>query len=402
MYQQQVIVNQDRRSSSSSSSTSSSSSSKANTYSSINNNSVNNPSSISINVNQIEASMSYGGSSSNSSAGVAFAMMPTTRNDGNSGSPDAYTNNDYEQIFLEYLINEENVRDRLMNRNRVFVYDEAKLRAAAAAVISQQTTNNSHGSSDRKRRKTCSSEERVLLNRERNREHAQKTRQRKKVYIAKLKELIVTLTQQITIIKHEFSARGFKINSIQESRKKALYNFMDYRCNGNVNINDWNDIVTNNITVILPITPYRYYPQQEVLKTEKYRRYLSGLDALINDIHSTEIMMSSFLEGTLQWRCSFGYMFKFVTSKVSLMEALCGESTVTAKFSETLSFARETNVPPLTYHGFVTCRFNSQNKIIFAELNFDSMGYYAQLQVVLSPSPLLPLVLFNMLSMMIY
>jgi hypothetical protein len=301
----------------------------------------------------------------------------------NAVTDDHNTTVDYEQIFLEYLINEENVRDRLMNRNKVFVYDEAKLRAAAALVIASQMNGASHGSSERKRRKTCSNEERLLLNRERNREHAQKTRQRKKVYIVKLKELIVTLTQQMTIIKHEFSARGIKINSIQDSRKQALFNFMDYRCKGISNHHDWDEVVTSNVTLILPVTPYRYYPPHELSKTEKFRRVISGRDALINDVRSIELMMSSFLEGTLQWRCSFGYMFKFVAAKVNLIEVLCGESTTTAKFSETLTFARETNILPITYHGFISCRFNAQNKIMFAELNFDTMGYYAQLQVLL-------------------
>ena len=309
--------------------------------------------------------------------------IPISTNTNVNTVADDHNTVDYEQIFLEYLINEENVRDRLMNRSKVFVYDEAKLRAAAALVIASQMNGASHDSSERKRRKTCSNEERVLLNRERNREHAQKTRQRKKVYIVKLKELIVTLTQQMTIIKHEFSARGFKINSIQESRKQTLFNFMDYRCKGISNHHDWDRVVTSNITLILPVTPYRYYPPHELSKTEKFRRVISGREALINDVRSIELMMSSFLEGTLQWRCSFGYMFKFVSAKISLAEVLCGESTVTAKFYETLTFAKETNILPITYHGFISCRFNAQNKIIFAELNFDTMGYYAQLQVII-------------------
>ena len=284
-----------------------------------------------------------------------------------------------EYIFLEYLINEENVRDHLMNRSKVFVYDEAKLRAAAAQVIAQKNSDNSQASSERKRRKACSAEERAMLNRERNRDHAQKTRQRKKVYITKLKELIVTLNQQSVMIKNEFSARGFKINAIHNARKQALHSFIDYRCRGIVSVNDWDKVVTSNIIFTLPVTPYRFYPPHELSKTEKFRRIVTGRDALINDVRSIQVMYGSLLEGTQLWRTSVN-MTSFTKVTFNLLEVVCGESTLTCKFSETITFPRQFMTVPITSESCITCRFNSENKIIFAELIFDSMGMYAQLQ----------------------
>lgn len=77
------------------------------------------------------------------------------------------------------------------------------LREAAAFEVSlsnqskeiQEPVGDEEDENPSKKAKVLSSEERAQINREKNREHARKTRQRKKIFVAKLKEMVDTMTQ---------------------------------------------------------------------------------------------------------------------------------------------------------------------------------------------------------------
>lgn len=68
----------------------------------------------------------------------------------------------------------------------------------------------------------------------------------------------------------------------------------------------WESIMEENVSVTLPITPYRYFQKNEVRGNN---RILIGIDSVIADTSSLIIMMESIGQGTPAWRDA---MLRFV------------------------------------------------------------------------------------------
>lgn len=128
----------------------------------------------------------------------------------------------YSTILLLFII----VVYFIINTNFT-VKIEKMLREAAAFEVSlaNQSTleNDEHHDEDgeqkndneignqNKKPKLLSSEEKSLLNKEKNREHARNTRRRKKIFVSKLKELVDLLTQQKIAEKKDRITLGKRI-----------------------------------------------------------------------------------------------------------------------------------------------------------------------------------------------
>lgn len=86
-----------------------------------------------------------------------------------------------------------------------------------------QTTEQINGDPEQeiqtKKPKYLSIEEKSQLNREKNREHARNTRKRKKIFVAKLKELVDLLTQQKAAEKKD------RINLGKRIAETVTYNY---------------------------------------------------------------------------------------------------------------------------------------------------------------------------------
>lgn len=164
---------------------------------------------------------------------------------------------------------------------------------------------------------TCSS------NRDRNREHAKNTRLRKKCYVKKLRELVDRMHAQREGEERERRALGQRIYDTVRTRLYSAYHCTDYyicasldyrqhmtrknvvrlfltNCGLNVAQRDrWSCILDENITLTLPVTPYRSFDPSQVRGAH---RVVRGIDAVMADAASLAVMAETLNQDTDQWR----------------------------------------------------------------------------------------------------
>lgn len=100
--------------------------------------------------------------------------------------------------------------------------------------------------------------------RAKNREHAKNTRMRKKVLIEKLDvELRRLIEEQEHITKQRFDNLT-RVVQISQERKQKLLDMFEQRSSGNLSTEKAEQIFDVDIELLLPLTPYRYFPLHEV------------------------------------------------------------------------------------------------------------------------------------------
>lgn len=65
------------------------------------------------------------------------------------------------------------------------------------------------------------------------------------------------------------------------------------------NLAKWQEILSDNVTFTLPITPYRFFHKKDI---KEGCRKLSGIDAIISDTASVTLMLESIGLGSNQWK----------------------------------------------------------------------------------------------------
>ncbi|CAM9319484.1 unnamed protein product [Ectocarpus sp. 6 AP-2014] len=129
---------------------------------------------------------------------------------------------------------------------------------------------------------------------ERNRLHARNTRARKKQYMEELKDKVESLHTKRASAAHskEATARG---EEEQIARWAAtLKKVLDLRCEGVVDEAAWNEVLTEDFELSLPLTPYRKFDPADVEGGR--RRVLVGVEGMISDTASLTEMCENLAE----------------------------------------------------------------------------------------------------------
>lgn len=287
---------------------------------------------------------------------------------------------DYEHILFQSLVAEGKHSRILSSKFQSYRYSEKMLREAAAFEVSitQQSMGENDDEGPNKRQKTLTIEEKTQLSREKNREHARNTRRRKKVFVAKLREMVEVLTQQKNTEKKDRLNLGKRIYDTQQHRKSILKLFLSYRANNVQDRRYWQSICDESITLVLPITPYRYYKKSEV---DGGQRIVVGIDSLIIDTASVALMVESIGLGNPSWieclKRGQGCKMSFLVNDDSMITS---SDSVSCSYCLLCEGQHLVGVHNINMRGIIQCKFNDSNKITFIEFIFDVMGFMQQFQ----------------------
>jgi hypothetical protein len=152
-------------------------------------------------------------------------------------------------------------------------------------------------SSDEKSSKT----DRAKLNRDRNREHARSTRERKKAYVQKLRELVEQLHAERNEEQRKRRVAVQHLAEIHRVRCDVVQTFLKYHAGGRNEVADerkWSTILEDDFWLKQPVTPYRSFHRAEIEKV----RFLSSSMVNCNSCHRTSNLIT-FLSRFLFQEC---------------------------------------------------------------------------------------------------
>jgi PAS domain-containing protein len=300
----------------------------------------------------------------------------------------AYSSNaNPEHALIQATINDESSSRSVGKRNFSLFY-EKDLREAAHAEVTQSGMEETGGKPSRKR-KVLNADERAQQSRDRNREHAKNTRLRKKAYVYKLKELVDHMVHTKDLELDESKAIAVNLQTQQSLKRSAAVNFLNYRANNVRSKSKWAEVASEDITVLLPITPYRYFPKSEIFDG---RRRLLGHESLVIDSASINLMMESIGQGTSQWMdWARRDCFPRLSYEMSTTDVVSAGDTVICRFMITVSHQQPTQNSSsisnnslksslLAQPGMLYCKFDSHNRVATAEIVYDVMNFINQLQ----------------------
>ena len=154
--------------------------------------------------------------------------------------------------------------------------------------------------------------------------------------------------------------------------------FLKYRCENTRSRLQWAAILDEDFKLTLPITPFRYFHKSEI---RDGRRLLHGIDAVIADTASVNLMTESIGQGTSTWiESTKRDEFHKLLIESSPSDIVCSTNTVFCKFHFRLVNER-TMTTVCHQAAMLNCHFDEHDKIVSAELVFDVMNFINQLQV---------------------
>lgn len=107
-------------------------------------------------------------------------------------------------------------------------------------------------------------EEKVKMNRDRNREHARSTRLRKKAYVSKLKELVDGLHVELSEDARKRRVASQHLAELQRVRRSVILSFLKFLASNQTDDRKLNTILEENFSLKQPVTPYRWFRQKEI------------------------------------------------------------------------------------------------------------------------------------------
>jgi len=108
-------------------------------------------------------------------------------------------------------------------------------------------------------------EEKLKMNRDRNREHARSTRLRKKAYVSKLKELVDGLHVELSEDARKRRVASQHIAELQRARRSVIISFLKFLANNNqTDDRKLHTFMEENFVLKQPVTPYRWFRPNEI------------------------------------------------------------------------------------------------------------------------------------------
>jgi PAS domain S-box-containing protein len=218
--------------------------------------------------------------------------------------------------------------------------------------------------------------EKVIANRDRNREHARNTRLRKKAYLEKLKATVDELCRERDSLVTERASSANLLVEMHNTRTEVLMSFFALRTSNEKRRKLWSSILDESCFVcVMPVTPYRSFPASEVQVT-KCQRMILGVDGMMVDTASLHVLLSALVDRSKHPYGKINFRYTLVTE-----EAVVAGNQIMARWVMTTTDAVKHGAKmEVSKQGMLCCRFNSAHKIVGLELMFDVMAFMLQLK----------------------
>ena len=182
------------------------------------------------------------------------------------------------------------------NNNTMTSSVQISAMAAPTAKIMNSSTKRSTGSSnnnnsssnamisdDNRPSSRVSKTDRAKLNRDRNREHARSTRERKKAYVQKLRELVEKLHAERNEEARKRRVAVQHLAEIHRVRCDVVHTYLRYHSQCECDDRRWTTILEDDFWFKQPVTPYRSFHRAEI---ENVRR-----EACIDSIFLASLLL---------------------------------------------------------------------------------------------------------------
>lgn len=218
-----------------------------------------------------------------------------------------------------------------------------------------------------------STQEKISIAKEKNRVHAQKTRQRKKDFVESLKETIKELSKDRERLDRERKVTTARLLETASVRKRVLREVLSHRVLGNLDSMFWSNVLDEKVEVVLPITPYRSFPPSEVKDGE---RRIVGVNAVIMDVASLSVMFQSLVP-------PYTHNSDRIHVEVvcDLSSAVLSQDIIMTRWQmKTTNAVAAGCAYEIHLHGMLKASFSVTNKLTNLELVFDVMSMMQQLR----------------------
>lgn len=218
--------------------------------------------------------------------------------------------------------------------------------------------------------------EKVVANRDRNREHARNTRLRKKAYLEKLKATVDELCRERDSLVSERTSSANLLVEMHNTRTEVLMSFLALRTSNEKRRKLWSSIIDESSFVcMIPVTPYRSFPASEVQVT-KCQRMILGVDGILADTSSLHVLLSTLVDRSKHPHGKINFRYTLISE-----EAVVAGNHIMARWVMTTTDAvRHGAKMEVSKQGMLICRFNSAHKIVGLEMMFDVMAFMLQLK----------------------
>ena len=207
---------------------------------------------------------------------------------------------------------------------------------------------------------------------DKNREHARNTRSRKKLYIETLKQAFAELSAERKQIEKKKLDTAAQLEQRSVARKQALRTMFFYRATGELSREKWEAILEPEFKLLLPVTPYRSFPPEEVINGQ---RHVDGIDAMIRDIASLRVMVQSI--GSHQ-REDTEVRVRYYSGLDDTV--MSGDSFMCRWILRTENAVECGACHECFKQGMVHAKFSPNHKLIRLELSYDVMCFMQQLR----------------------
>lgn len=218
--------------------------------------------------------------------------------------------------------------------------------------------------------------EKVVANRDRNREHARNTRLRKKAYLEKLKATVDELCRERDSLVSERTSSANLLVEMHNTRTEVLMSFLALRTSNEKRRKLWSSIIDESSFVcMMPVTPYRSFPASEV-QVSKCQRMILGVDGILADTSSLHVLLSTLVDRSKHPYGKISFRYTLISE-----EAVVAGNHIMARWVMTTTDAvRHGAKMEVSKQGMMICRFNSAHKIVGLEIMFDVMAFMLQLK----------------------
>lgn len=218
--------------------------------------------------------------------------------------------------------------------------------------------------------------EKVIANRDRNREHARNTRLRKKAYLEKLKSTVDDLCRERDSLVSERTSSANLLVEMHNTRTEVLMSFFALRTSNEKRRKLWSSILDESSFVcVMPVTPYRSFPASEV-QVSKCQRIVVGIDGIMSDTTSLHVLLSTLVDRSKHPYSKINFRYTLISE-----EAVVAGNHIMARWVMTTTDAVKYGAKmEISKQGMLVCRFNTAHKIVGLEIMFDVMAFMLQLK----------------------
>ena len=140
--------------------------------------------------------------------------------------------------------------------------------AKTKCVPGTNSLNTMNAISDDNHSTRASKTDRAKLNRDRNREHARSTRERKKAYVQKLRDLVEKLHAERNEESRKRRVAVQHLAEIHRVRCDVVNTFLRYHTKCELDERRWTTILEDDFWLKQPVTPYRSFHRAEIEKVQ--------------------------------------------------------------------------------------------------------------------------------------